>query len=204
MKRLLLIFAIVSVYMSLSANPCFEEVENASFTTILCRTSIPQLPLQGVTMTGDEDEIIPDRIVYSDSDLSNYLTALNTKPEISSLWENALYSLTQRGATMKKTKTKLEEADYRKGDVILNGTVDITSNSRIKKLDFVTSGNLTSVDVDAEADLTVQKGSESYKIEGTFNIKGDKDKVLNITSEDVTVNGKSYLVSVKYQLTKAQ
>ncbi len=203
MKRLLLILIAALFCGSLFANPCFEELENASFTTILCRTSVPELSLQGVTFVKGDDEIIPKRIIYSDSDLSNYFSALNTKPEISSIWESAMYSLTQRGATMQKTKEKLKKADYKKGDCLLNGTVDITSKSKIKKLEFLTSGSLDSVDVDCTVDLTLKKGLERYIIKGTFNIKGDKNKVLEITSEDVTVNGKFYLVSVKYQLTKA-
>ncbi len=203
MKKLLCLIALFFVVLSLYSSPCYEELENAAFTAILCHTSIPTLPLDGVTIYGDDDDIIPDKIVFDNSDMSLYLDALNTKPKMN-FFQSALYSITQNGATMQRTKKKLEEADYQEGDVLISGVADITSYSKVNKLDFITTGNLSSIDVDVDSDLIITKYSEEYIIKGTFNIKGGKDKILTITSDDVTVNGVPYDVEVKYKLTKAE
>ncbi len=189
----------------LSANPCFEEVEDAAFATILSYASTPKIPLSGVSCTSSDDEsAFPGRVTYTSSDLSTYLECLNTKPECSSLWENAVYSMMQRGATMKKVKAKLGETDYRKGDVIISGTVDLEPKTELKKLDLVLANDFSSVDVDCRADLLLTKNGEKYTIKGTFNVSGDEDRVLSVTSSDMTVNGTYYKVSVKYRLTKVK
>lgn len=203
MKKLFCLLLGLFVLLSLHSAPCYEELENAAFTAILCHTSIPSLPLDGVTFYGDDDDVIPDKIVFDNSDLSLYLDALNTKPKMN-FFQGALYSITQNGATMQRTKKKLEEAGYQKGDVLISGVADITSNSKVNKLEFITTGNLSSIDVDVDSDLIITKNSEEYIIKGTFNIKGGKDKILTITSDDVTVNGVPYDVDVKYKLTKAE
>ncbi len=203
MKKLLCLFVGLSALFSLFASPCYEEVETAAFTAILCHTSIPSLPLNGVTFYGEEENIIPDKIVFDNSDMSLYLDALNTKPKMN-FFQSALYSITQNGSTMQKTKKKLQERAYKTDEVIINGEADITSNSSVNKLEFITTGNLSSIDVDVYADLVITKNEEKYIINGTFNIKGGKDKILTVTSSNVTVNGIPYDVEVKYKLTKAE
>ena len=204
-KFLCLLFFLLSVFFLLSANPCFEEVEDTAFTTILSYSSIPKIPLDGVSYTESDDEsALPERVTYSSADLSTFLGNLNTKPDCSSLWESAVYSMMQRGATMKKTKAKLEQAGYRKGDVTVSGTVDISSKTPLKKLELVLGNDFSSVDVDCTANLLLTKNGEKYIIKGTFNVSGDENRILSVTSSDMTVNGIYYRVSVKYRLTKVQ
>ena len=203
MKKVLLVFLLLLLAVFLSANACFEEVENMALSTIAAFSSIPKIPLSGVTVTVNGDELIPEKITYRDSDLSHYLDDLSTKPECSSLWENALYSMTQRGATMQKVKSMLRDAGYREGDVTVSGDISLSCVTQPKTSEIVFSTDLSSIDVAADVDLLLKKAGKNYRIKGTLNIKGDSERVLSVTSENMCVNDTYYRVSLKYRLTKA-
>ena len=204
-KFTLALFFLLVLPLLLAANPCFEELEDAAFTTILSYASIPKIPLCGVSYSGGDDEsAIPGRITYCNSDLSTYLEALTDGPGCSSIWEKAVYSVIERGATMKRIREKLRDEGYRKGDVVINGTVDLEEESALKKMELVLANDFSSVDVDCRTDLLLLKNGERYVIKGNFNVRGDRDRVLSVTSSDITVNGIYYKVSVKYRLTKVK
>lgn len=202
MRKILVSIVFLFSALILFSSPCYEDVETAAFSTILARSSIPTLSLMGVTFIGDDDEIIPDRIIYESSDLSTYLESLNTKPEGMPFWKIPLYTLTQNGATMKKTKKKLADAGYEKGDVVITGTVDITSSSPVNKIDYITRGSLSSINMTCDSDLIVKKDGEEYILNGVFTIKGDESGTLSVVSDDLTVNGELYNVDVKYRKEK--
>lgn len=200
-KPLFILLFLFSAFF-LFSSPCYEDVESAAFSVILARTSIPTLMLDGVTFIGDDDEIIPDKIIFNNSDLSTYLDTLNTKPDNIPFWKIPLYNLTQNGATMKKTKKKLESAGYNKGDVVISGEVDILEKSSINKFDYLTTGSLTSLSVKCRPHLIIQKGGEEYIMEGTFNIEGDEEGTMHVYSDMLTLNGEFYRVDVKYRREK--
>lgn len=202
MRKFLLLLILLFFSFLLFSSPCYEDVETAAFSTILARTSIPALNLEGVTFIGDEDKIIPERIVYENSDLSTYLTSLNTRPGGMAFWMLPLYSLTQNGTTMKKTKKRLEDAGYEKGSVVISGVVDVSSESEINKLDYITKGSLSSVDITCDSDLIVKKDGEEYILKGIFKIKGDESGILSVVSDNLTLNGEAYRINVKYRKEK--
>ncbi len=204
MKKVFLVLILILVTAFLSANACFEDVENTALSTIAAFSSIPKIPLSGVTFTGGDDDLIPQKITYSSSDLSNWLADLSTKPKCSSIWENALYAMTARSATMQKVKAMLEDAAYTKGDAVISGTVSLSCVEKPKKDEIVFSTDLSSIDVDADLDLILKKSGKSYIIKGTLNIKGDSGRTLSVTSSDLRVNDIYYRVSLKYKLTKAE
>lgn len=202
MKRLLFLSLLLLLFFPLCAGPCYEELETVSLVTLSSRASVPLLPLEGVSFIGDEDKIIPDKIVYSSSDASTYLEALNTKPKCSIL-ESALYSITQNGATMKRTKKMLQERNYQKGELVVTGAVTLTTRSELDKMDIILTGNLSSFQAYADLDLVIVSGSEVYSVKGKLDIEGGDDKIFTISSSDYTVNGIKYDVELKYRLRKA-
>ena len=203
MKKALLVMLMLLLVFFLHANACFEDVENAAFSTIAAFSSVPKIPLSGVTVNVGENELIPESITYRDSDLSSYLDDLDTKPHCSSIWENALYSMTQRGATMQKVKSMLREAGYEKGDAVLNGNITLSCVTQPEKNEIIFSTDLSSIDVDADVDLLMKKDGKNYIIKGTLSVKGDSERVLSVTSDNLSVNDIYYRVSLKYKLTKA-
>ncbi len=202
MKRLLFFPILLLLLFSLSAGPCYEELETVSLVTVSSRASVPLLPLPGVSFVGEGDKIIPDNIVYSSSDASTYLEALNTKPKCS-IFESALYSITQNGAMMKRTKKMLEERDYRKGELVVTGTVGIESKSELDKMDIILTGNLSSFQASVNLDLVIVSRDEVYTVRGALDITGGDDRIFTITSSDYTVNGIRYDVELEYRLRKA-
>lgn len=204
MKKVFLVLFLLLVTALVWANACFEDVENTALSTIAAFSSIPKIPLSGVTITGGDDDLIPQKITYSGSDLSYYLGDLSTKPKCSSIWENALYAMTQRSATMQKVKSMLSDAGYSKGDAVISGDVTLSCIEKPKKDEIVFSTDLSSIDVDADLDLILKKPGKSYIIKGTLNIKGDSERTLSVTSSDLRVNDIYYRVSLKYRLTKAE
>ena len=111
--------------------------------------------------------------------------------------------MTQRNPSMIKTKEILREADYKKGEVVTNGRIKITTHSEVKTLDIVMSSDLSSIDIDADLDLTLKIKNKSYIIKGTLHIDGSSDRILSVYSNDISVNDTYYKVSLKYKLTKA-
>lgn len=203
MKKWFVLFSLLFLSLFLFASPCFEEVETIVLATISSRASIPELTLNGVKMKGDDDLIIPSSVEYENSDASFYLENLSTKPKKLSLWESALFNMTQRNPSMIKTKEILREADYKKGEVVTNGRIKITALSEVKTLDIVMSSDLSSIDIDAELDLTLKIKNKNYIIKGTLHIDGSSDRILSVYSNNISVNDTYYKVSLKYKLTKA-
>lgn len=202
MKRLFLCLILFFLLLSLSAGPCYEELETISLVTISSRSSIPLIPLDGVSFTADDDRIIPDVITYSDADASTFLLSLNTKPECS-FFENALYKLTQNGATMKRTKSMLEERNYREGELVVSGTVKLSASADLDKMNIILTGNMSSVTIDADLDLRILSSGKVYVVKGRLDIDGGSDRIFTITSSSYTVNGIKYDLDLKYRLRKA-
>lgn len=202
MKRLLFIPLLLLLLFSAYAGPCYEELETVSLVTISSRASVPVLPLEGVSFVTEGERIIPEKIVYSSSDASTYLEALNTKPKCSIL-ESALYTVTQNGAMMKRTKKMLEERNYRKGQLVVSGTVTLESKSELDKMDIILTGNLSSFRASADLDLVIVSESEVYSVRGKLDITGGDDRIFTISSSDYTVNDIRYDVELKYSLRKA-
>lgn len=202
MKKWIIFIAVFLMPFLIWSSPCFEEVEAIVLSTISSKASIPEIKLKGVKIEGDEDYLIPHTVEYDKSDVSTYLKSLSTKPEITSIWDNALYNLTQRNPTMVKTKEILEDMGYKKGEVIVDGSISIEALSDPKTIEIVMGNDLSSINVSASLDLTLKIKSKRYIIKGTVLIEGDNKRILSVTSTDISVNDTYYKVSVKYKLTK--
>ncbi len=204
MKKSFLLVLMLFISLLIHANPCFEEIEDMAFVTILARSSVPALALEGVSfISADDDDAFPEKVTYRNSDFSTYLDSLSERPRFSSIWQRAIYSAVQNSATMKKTKQRLYERNYRKGSTVVSGTVSLEPKTRLKKAELLLSSDFSSVNVDADVDLLLRKDGEKYVIKGKINVRGDDSRFISVTSRDISVNGVYYKIGLKYRLTKA-
>lgn len=204
MKKVFLLFSLILVAAFLTAGGCFEDVENTVFASAAAFSSIPKSSLSGVTFTVGNNELVPGKVTYSSSDLSFYLSDLSTRPASLSLWEYALYAVRAKSAMFEQVKRRLSDALYSEGDAVMSGEIALSCIREPEKKEIMFLTDLSSIDIEAELNLMLKKAGKTYIIKGTLNVKGDSDRTLTVTSEDLYVNDTYYEVSMKYRLTKAQ
>lgn len=201
MKKLLVLIFIFSLSFLLFASPCFEEVETIVLSTILVRASIPELKLNGVYFS-NSDTLIPDKVEYKNSDLSLYSENLSTKPENISFFDNALFYMSQQSPTMIQIKEELKEKNYKKGDCIVSGKIEVESKIDISALDIALTSDFSSISVKANINLVLTSFGNVYSINGVIYVNGDKDRTLTVTSPSIEVNRTRYKVDLEYKMRK--
>lgn len=201
MKKILVLFFIFSLSFLLFASPCFEEVETIVLSTILVRASIPELQLNGVYFS-NSDSLIPDKVEYKKSDLSLYLEDLSTKPENISFFDNALFYMSQQSPTMIQIKEELKEKNYKEGDCIVSGKIEVESKMDISALDIALTSDFSSISAKANIDLVLTIFGNVYDINGVIYVNGDKDRTLTVTSPSIEVNRTRYKVDLEYKMRK--
>lgn len=204
MKKVFLLLSLILVAAFLTAGGCFEDVENTVFASAAAFSSIPRSSLSGVTFTPGNNELVPEKITYSSSDLSCYLSDLSTMPASMSLWEYALYAVSTKSAMFEQVKRRLNDALYREGDAVMDGEVILSCIKKPEKNAVIFLTDLSSIDIEAELNLMLKKAGKTYIIKGTLNVKGDSERTLTVTSEDLYVNDTYYEVGLKYRFTKAE
>ncbi len=201
MKKLLVLIFIFSLSFLLFASPCFEEVETIVLSTILVRASIPELKLNGVYFS-NSDTLIPDKVEYKNSDLSLYSENLSTKPENISFFDNALFYMSQQSPTMIQIKEELKEKNYKRGDCIVSGKIEVESKIDISALDIALTSDFSSISVKANINLVLTSFGNVYSINGVIYVNGDKDRTLTVTSPSIEVNRTRYKVDLEYKMRK--
>lgn len=170
------------------ADIALHSTLDGTISAVSAALSDPPLSLQGVQFEYGE-AILPSKISFVRSDLSSYLESLKFSPFREKRWYESF--LSQGDIPLDPVRTLaigyLEASGYEKGEVILDGTVEIDLSDIT--IDDATSWPNGKVLLSISLLVGSSELGESLIVEGEIEIRSGEVGKITVYSENLRING---------------
>ena len=205
MKRILAGILVLIVFCcSVTASDMdvvLDSVMDGILSVIAASASNPPVLLQGVDIeTGNG--VLPGYVTYTRSDLSSYSDSLIFSQSDRLSWYTTFIGSPQANTTlfMERALSSLDQADYHKGEVLLDGSVKIRDAERYSLSDLVRGRDWSGAFIPVTISLLVSGTAleEMHVVEGLIDITGMKNSTLLVEIEEMVMDGQEIEVEPFY------
>lgn len=200
MKRILSWILIVEIFCCSvwAADPddlrtALRAAFNGVLSVVASSVSESPVPLQGVNVEHGSG-VLPFYVTFTRSDLSSYLETLSFYQSDSPSWYRTLFGSQSDSAFPPFRESALEHlraAGYRKGEVVLDGSVRVRDAEDVSLSDLASGTDWSGAYFPVEISILVSgtRMKQMLVLEGKIDITGLSSSTLRIESDDLSVNG---------------
>lgn len=148
----------------------------------------PKIELDGVVFTSS-DGMIPKRVEFVSSDASTYLYSLDN-PRSSGFF--GFFSTLTSGFSpfVSMAKDLLLKRDFQKGEVVIDGWIDISGGENINPISLALGSDFSSVDVSAEGKISLS-GERSISVEFSLSASGGVGRSIKLTFDSLKIDNRA-------------
>lgn len=189
-----MLLSVVSGLFSMSLYDAYyllkEPVGVLSSSLSAAYVNVPQIKLPGVEIT-DGVGLIPQKAVFTDSDVSEYKDSLLRPQGDNALLRLISMAVSSLSPMVSKAVMLLDQAAPAKGDFIVNGTLLIATEDVISLTDVLAMQLQEDVEIKVDCDIVLSGKSfpNELTLLGTVYLKGGKDGDFILQPSGFFVNG---------------